>query len=1504
MIEVQEVDWEIRHFPLRGMDHSAKAAVVAPGYSWYEENFVHDRRSARKRPCKRKINAHAVGRDGVYFDGASFGVPSYNANLEIQGPFTFEAWVTPKTEPGATINNIRGICRRGTDIGYSLQTNAFDLYLRRRATNGDMEFRASVYDGVTNYARGTGANTAALDVRSHIAVTWDPTDGITIFLNGAKVGATLAGAGNPAALTDQGWKFNVDVFEDIRIWNYVRTDTQIANNRSREVDAREEGLIANWQGNYGTGGRINDRTASETHLWLFPAYPEHYAGVTGGGIYFTADEAGGGYALMELTDATVHNINEFHFNLASGNSEHGVQFGLTLQDHRALGAANTRFCYGPIVIDIDDATRVVVAHALDNPAKTVTSTTALVPGCRHTIGVRRNAGELWLYIDGAEEDTDNTLTETGVTATDISFGGQIVTGSLNECHCLVDEFTFYGADPGAAAFTGHADWPIEDDFGTAGIGDGVLLALSVPVTNASATVTTAQAASSWVNKFLVVRDDDGTTKAYHIASVVVGVSATLSTAYEGRTNAAQFCVITSLLAQWLFRDPWETAHNDIASGTPLPEVIADRLGVFAALDLYGGDGLGNVPVRKSGRVVSEDNPCAGMRRYHKEGEITTTLGVWGSSLYMISDRWTTKVPPSAEGLKSVRVMPGDFWARAADGSSGGPPAFTGDNRFNFANDIYFETVEGKQVLYADGDRRLSGVGGVNLLIYVEDGYLKAEWEWNDGATGTTATFVSDNACIRPGWRRVEIQLRRMTSPLCYFVIDGSEVDTTAANFPIGGQAQWAATTIAERSLYGLRDLADGAIQDQHELIAEGFGSLRGIVHQFRIGTGGLFSGDDVPERGLLSDTGTASVLCTLEEGEGWAFGDSAAASDGLPICNHGRFCYPILEDIPPGDAANPYSLATYRGVLYGTNGLGRQIRAEWTGDFTDGGNGWKVGFAGIQAPKHRLTAAASATAASSFVAGDYQLAYCYLDGATGRRSNPSEIVEFTLPGATQIRLTGIQPSEDPRVTAIEVYTTYANSSYIGKVMEIPNEALAVELDFSVGTVRAGDELEDVNAVPPAAKFLRFNLGRAYWGNLDGGEGNVAFSEADNEEAFYALNQIKVDSAEWRPVSGLSGQNGLVYAHTQTAIFYIIPGATDVTSFQKRLMSTRAGALHGASIVEYNGAEEFLSRDGIYAMMGNEKRPVSRATELDFLGRDDESDLGIDFSAPAWGAYDSRNRCTYWLFRRSGDAFSGLAFCRSRHLGEDDAAWSLLDFYDASALVEAEDVDGKEIVYLADSWGYVWALNGEEADMDYLGGSLEDGTTQTTKGVWNTDAMLGPQVGDGLRGYTCAIWDTDSAGVITDRGMIRLETTPGVGGVPVTWEGSPFTPTNDSTNYVLGGVIQRMDLPWTPGGGYELDKRLIFFDAAFEPAASESFLLEWYAAQAGGRAMDREFETADAVSRMVPMDSGLTQGEELNKDPVGRAAILSLTYIGESKLELYEVVTRGTVRGNAWGATKG
>lgn len=165
-----------------------------------------------------------------------------------------------------------------TLLSYATGTNQDELFLGIDST-GEIFFRTSA-----NGSAGYGSITKApqlFDGEQHsVAVTWENTGGILMFyVDGEKLGlgrndyqktSTIDAGGDLVFGQHQGvggGSFDADdTFEgtmyDVRLFNDVRTDAEIAASYDATIPYNESGLVANWVfDNYSSDGIVTDRVS-------------------------------------------------------------------------------------------------------------------------------------------------------------------------------------------------------------------------------------------------------------------------------------------------------------------------------------------------------------------------------------------------------------------------------------------------------------------------------------------------------------------------------------------------------------------------------------------------------------------------------------------------------------------------------------------------------------------------------------------------------------------------------------------------------------------------------------------------------------------------------------------------------------------------------------------------------------------------------------------------------------------------------------------------------------------------------------------------------------------------------------------------------------------------------------------------------------------------------------------------------------------------------------------
>jgi Concanavalin A-like lectin/glucanases superfamily len=191
------------------------------------------------------INHNALNLDGV---NDNVLVPSASS-LNLNSTITMEAWIYATKNSGiqnvvskSNSSNNNGYIFPRTDNGWT----SFCIYI---TLNGGWVVVSSPYP--------------SLNAWHHVAATYDGSN-VKLYLDGTLVktqAATGAIAVNPNSLCigsqpGYGEYFGGNV-DEIRIWNTVRTQTEIQNAMNSELAGNEVGLVAYYNFNQGTAAGTN-----------------------------------------------------------------------------------------------------------------------------------------------------------------------------------------------------------------------------------------------------------------------------------------------------------------------------------------------------------------------------------------------------------------------------------------------------------------------------------------------------------------------------------------------------------------------------------------------------------------------------------------------------------------------------------------------------------------------------------------------------------------------------------------------------------------------------------------------------------------------------------------------------------------------------------------------------------------------------------------------------------------------------------------------------------------------------------------------------------------------------------------------------------------------------------------------------------------------------------------------------------------------------------------------
>lgn len=1343
--------------------------------------------------------------------------------------------------------------------------------------------------------------------------------------------------------------------ECLRLWSASRSAATIQAERDTAFHSPQTNLVAQWTGRGARGEAIDNDLGATLPIFFTGGFPSKALGALEIANRDLSSPAKQAIHWNVTSAASVDYVNDVHTSAladnykalgntaggafvaaASGGLKYAVACKFRLLGHNTYVPAGAPpgtlqehgIFYGQFGISYDPLNLRIRAYDADAPAVIAQYTLPAtpLPMESHVVGVERDGNTLYLYWDGA---LVNTAVGVGTGAGSLKvnyYGLGTTTASITAGvgNVLIEELAWFYGTPSNAASThlitafprmGYLDRFKERTSGN----DLIDRFITCTVTNGSATVVNnLGGASPRVGDFLIDTRPYTRARIYRVTAIA-GTNITINQNYQGASGTTAFAISRCLYyarfadQSWNIIDFTDTSTTNIGGGRfgkhpYLPNAIDDDFTVLRPLWLANGVNAPSASTinlessahreratRAAGFVRSNRFPCAGLARYRK-GEDNFLLGLWGSTLYWLDERWRTiRLTGQDSRLDTaIACLNEDFWYPSTGRMTTPFQTGTGSNYF-WTADIEPRTTRGKRVLLnwstSDADGR--------LRLYIEDGRPAARVFYN---AGSYATLQADSPVILKNQRqRIAFYLDFDNSGNSYIAVDGVKVSATVSGTWPGGGSTINNPPDSSQALFGINRLvADNAA------IASGFKSFVGIVHQVLASTIEEYAfhrGMPSPQA-FTGYSASAELVLLLNAGKGWLLESAQSAnSTTTGIINGSRTAVPILEDVTYGDDDDPYSMDLVRGILYGTNGKGRHIFAEWLEDFDSYEHGWRTGFSGITPPHNLMRVTDSGSASSNITAGTYLIAAAFRQSSTGLQSNPSTVITYSHGGANSILVEDIPKSEDPRCDVVDVYMTQADGSFVGRVVTLPNGSTSCLLDYAPATIRAGEELSYRFALPPAARIVKFINGRTFWGGLSTAPGALAFNSDDFQEAWYGLNLLQGDGAGWSPIVGIGGQRGVVHAYTEDAIIRIQDGGGDIATFAKATGVAGAGAIGHHGILPLGGLEIFLSQDGIYAYDGNAAQPFGLEIEGDSTGIPALLE-GFDPEQRAlWSVWHPRSHYALWFFRRRGDADpAGTALMMSRRPG-DSHAWSLLDFYDVSAAATFDSHDGIPAVALADGMGYAAVLEEPESannlslDLDGLDAEQESGAARTLEGVWGTTQVAGPLAGDGARGLVLLALNRDATtGIVTSYTYDRLLKTPAAATFAA---GDLENASAGYTHWVLGGFRQAVRTGWIPGLLSELPKILHSLGFGCSALSGQDLELAFATCDGPRIASLPSWDSLTLARELIPMDWGF-RDYQFQESHHGRAIRLELAYYGSKAAEIHEISVLWRLEGGEQG----
>lgn len=171
------------------------------------------------------------------------------AGVSITGDLTIEAWIK-----GETFGGERAILGKYSTVSDKRS------YLLEMTSSSQISFFNSSGGGTGTTTQKSVSWTPSTGVWYHVAVSYDASAGaVKFYVNGAQQGTTQTGAatsihdnasrlaigayntdGTPSAFFD-------GLIDDVRLWNDLRTDQEIADNYQAELVGNEANLVGYWK---------------------------------------------------------------------------------------------------------------------------------------------------------------------------------------------------------------------------------------------------------------------------------------------------------------------------------------------------------------------------------------------------------------------------------------------------------------------------------------------------------------------------------------------------------------------------------------------------------------------------------------------------------------------------------------------------------------------------------------------------------------------------------------------------------------------------------------------------------------------------------------------------------------------------------------------------------------------------------------------------------------------------------------------------------------------------------------------------------------------------------------------------------------------------------------------------------------------------------------------------------------------------------------------------------
>ena len=193
--------------------------------------------------------------------------------LDITGDITIEAWIKPES-----LTDFDVIISKD-DVGVS---RSFTLHLK---ADGAIHTYIFGVGGSGQIETETSAGIITAGVWSHIVMVFDVSaDTVKIYLNGVETGYQTYSSGTITTITDSSAPFLIGarflssvaekffdgLVDEVRVWNDIRTESEIQDNFQKELDGDEANLQGYWKfNNDGDDETSNDNDLTNINSCTF-----------------------------------------------------------------------------------------------------------------------------------------------------------------------------------------------------------------------------------------------------------------------------------------------------------------------------------------------------------------------------------------------------------------------------------------------------------------------------------------------------------------------------------------------------------------------------------------------------------------------------------------------------------------------------------------------------------------------------------------------------------------------------------------------------------------------------------------------------------------------------------------------------------------------------------------------------------------------------------------------------------------------------------------------------------------------------------------------------------------------------------------------------------------------------------------------------------------------------------------------------------------------------------